>query len=118
MDIPIFIDCLFGGFPWKKSHLYQNEAPIYQLDKIRTPTHIITGENDVRVPASQSYMFERALYYQDIPVKLLVFPNEGHSLNNNPWHGKIKVREELKWLQKYGNQSLSNTDISNMNEKL
>jgi hypothetical protein len=23
-------------------------------------------------------------------------------LDENPWHGKIKVREELKWLQKYG----------------
>jgi dipeptidyl aminopeptidase/acylaminoacyl peptidase len=33
---------------------------------------------------------------------LLIFPGEGHSLSKNPWHGKIKVREELKWLQKYG----------------
>ncbi|CAF1058517.1 unnamed protein product [Adineta steineri] len=31
--------------------------------------------------------------------------NIGHALINNPWHGKIKVREELKWLKKYGNQS-------------
>ena len=23
-------------------------------------------------------------------------------LDKNPWHGKIKVREELKWLEKYG----------------
>jgi len=27
---------------------------------------------------------------------------EGHGLGNNPWHGRIKVREELKWLEKYG----------------
>ena len=37
-----------------------------------------------------------------IPSALLIFPGEGHSLDKNPWHGKIKVREELKWLQKYG----------------
>ena len=24
------------------------------------------------------------------------------SCDKNPWHGKIKVREELKWLEKYG----------------
>ena len=33
---------------------------------------------------------------------LLTFPGEGHSLEKNPWHGKIKVREELEWLAKYG----------------
>jgi hypothetical protein len=33
---------------------------------------------------------------------LLIFPGEGHDLDKNPWHGKIKVREELKWLEKYG----------------
>jgi len=25
-----------------------------------------------------------------------------HGLDKNPWRGKIKVREELKWLEKYG----------------
>ena len=32
---------------------------------------------------------------------LLIFPGEGHSLGKNPLHGEIKVREELKWLEKY-----------------
>jgi hypothetical protein len=30
-----------------------------------------------------------------------VFPGEGHSLDKNPWHGYIKLREELNWLEKY-----------------
>jgi dipeptidyl aminopeptidase/acylaminoacyl peptidase len=47
---------------------------------------------------------ERGLYYQGVPVQLVTFPNEGHDLTINPWHGKIKVREELKWLKKYGNK--------------
>jgi hypothetical protein len=38
----------------------------------------------------------------DIGVAALIFPGEGHSLAKNPWHGKIKVREEPIWLQKYG----------------
>jgi dipeptidyl aminopeptidase/acylaminoacyl peptidase len=50
-------------------------------------------------------MMERGLYYRGVPVRLITFPNEGHSLGIDPWHGKIKIREELKWLQKYGNQS-------------
>ncbi|CAF1340683.1 unnamed protein product [Rotaria sp. Silwood1] len=104
MDIPIFLTYLFGGYPWEVPHIYQNESPLYQLDRVHTPTLITTGENDINVPASQSYIFERGLYYLGVPVKLIIFPNEGHELAINPWHGKIKVREELKWLKKYGHQ--------------
>ncbi|CAF1277647.1 unnamed protein product [Rotaria sp. Silwood1] len=117
MDLPVLIRYLFGGYPWEVPHVYQNEAPIYQLNKIRTPTHIITGEDDIRVPASQSYILERGLHYLGIPVKLLTFPKEGHTLSNNPWYRKIKAREELKWLQKYGNQSMNYNELSNNSDK-
>ncbi|CAF1003011.1 unnamed protein product [Adineta steineri] len=104
MNLPALLTYLMGGFPWEVPHIYQSESPMYQLDRVRTPTLITTGENDVRVSTSQSYMLERGLYYRGVPVKLITFPNEGHALTNNPWHGKAKVREELKWLKKYGNQ--------------
>ncbi|CAF1058405.1 unnamed protein product [Adineta steineri] len=104
MNLPALLTYLMGGFPWEVPHIYQSESPMYQLDRVRTPTLITTGENDSRVPKSQSYMLERGLYYRGVPVKLITFPNEGHALTNNPWHGKIKVREELKWLKKHGNQ--------------
>lgn len=106
MDIPILIDDLFGGFPWEVPDTYQHESPIYYLNNIRTPTHIVTAENDLRVPADQSFILERGLNYLDVPVQLLLFPNEQHVFNKNPWHGKIKLREELKWLRKYGHLHL------------
>ncbi|CAF3877373.1 unnamed protein product [Rotaria sp. Silwood1] len=105
-DISTFIPSLFGGYPWEVPQNYQSESPIYHLSRVRTPTHIITGEKDVQVDSSQSFILERGLHYLGIPVQLLVFPNEGHALNKNPWYGKLKVREELKWLHKYGNGSL------------
>ena len=92
----------FAGFPWNASSVYQNESPIYRLDRVRTPTLIVTGADDELVRADQSYMLERALHYLGVPSQLLVFPKTGHQLENNPWHGKIKVREELKWLERYG----------------
>jgi dipeptidyl aminopeptidase/acylaminoacyl peptidase len=101
MDLPLLVSYLHGGFPWLVPGIYQHESPIYNLDKVRTPTLIVTGDKDVRVKSEQSYIFERALHYRGIPAQLLIFPNEGHEFDNNPWHGKIKVREELKWLQKY-----------------
>ena len=42
-----------------------------------------------------------ALHVLGVPSSLLIFPDEGHELSENPWHGKIKVREEANWLEKY-----------------
>ena len=91
-----------GGRPWEAPQRYHDEAAIFQIDKVRTPTHMVAGADDIRVAVLEDYLLEHALYALGVPNKLLIFPGEGHSLGKNPWHGKIKVREELKWLQKYG----------------
>jgi dipeptidyl aminopeptidase/acylaminoacyl peptidase len=102
-DDTTFDDAYFlGGRPWEVQQRYHDEAAIFQIDKVRTPTHMVAGADDIRVAVLEDYLLEHALYSLGIPNALLVFPGEGHSLDKNPWHGKIKVREELKWLQKYG----------------
>jgi len=102
-DDTTFDDAYFlGGRPWEAPKRYQDEAAIYQFDKVTAPTHIVGGEDDVRVAVEENYLLDEALFSRGIPEELLIFPGEGHSLSKNPWHGKIKVREELKWLQKYG----------------
>ena len=104
MDMPLFMEGLLGGFAWEIPERYQKESAIYHLGNVRTPLHLCTGENDIRVPVAQSYLLERGLHYLGVPVQLLLFPKQGHSLRSNPWHPKIKAREELKWLAKYGHQ--------------
>jgi dipeptidyl aminopeptidase/acylaminoacyl peptidase len=47
---------------------------------------------------------ERALQHLGVPHTFLVFPGEGHSLAKNPWHGYIKVRDELQWLETWDHQ--------------
>jgi dipeptidyl aminopeptidase/acylaminoacyl peptidase len=102
-DDTTFDDAYFlGGRPWEAQQRYHDEAAIFQIDKVRTPTHMVAGADDIRVAVLEDYLLEHALYSLGIPNALLIFPGEGHSLAKNPWHGKIKVREELKWLQKYG----------------
>ena len=91
-----------GGLPWEVPQRYQDEAAIFQIEKVRTPTLIVAGSDDIRVAVAEAYLLDRALHNLGLPSELLIFPGEGHDLANNPWHGKIKVREELKWLQKYG----------------
>ena len=102
-DDTTFDDAYFlGGRPWEAQQRYHDEAAIFQIDKVRTPTHMVAGAADIRVAVLEDYLLEHALYSLGIPNKLLIFPGEGHGLGKNPWHGKIKVREELKWLQKFG----------------
>ena len=102
-DDTTFDDAYFlGGRPWEAQQRYHDEAAIFQIDKVKTPTHMVGGADDIRVAVLEDYLLEHALYSLGIPNALLIFPGEGHSLSKNPWHGKIKVREELKWLEKYG----------------
>ena len=93
---------VMGGAPWENPTRYQSEAAIFLIDKVRTPTHIVQGGDDIRVPVLENYLLDRALHHLNIPSSLVIFPGEGHSLGKNPWHGRIKVREELKWLAQYG----------------
>ncbi|CAF1145047.1 unnamed protein product [Adineta steineri] len=101
VDAPDFYKYWFNGLPWEIPRVYQNEAPIYQMDKVRTPTYICTGGTDERVPASQSYILKRALDSREIPAKLQIFSNEGHQFSS-PMSGFTKITEELLWLKKYG----------------
>ncbi|HUY82877.1 MAG TPA: prolyl oligopeptidase family serine peptidase [Acidobacteriaceae bacterium] len=90
-----------SGTPWEKPNLYQSEAALFQLNKVTTPTHIVGGAVDVRVSWFEQTLLERALQTLGVPHELLLFPGENHPLDKNPWHGYIKVRDELKWLNKY-----------------
>ena len=101
-DFSLYASYLVGGVPWETQANYIAESAIWQMGKVTTPTHIVVGSEDTSVPVFEAYLLERALQARGVPHSLLIFPGEGHSLGNNPWHGKIKLREELKWLEKYG----------------
>jgi dipeptidyl aminopeptidase/acylaminoacyl peptidase len=103
-NAPFAFAYVIGGVPWEAESTYSAEAPIWRIGKVTTPTHIVAGAEDTTVYVGEDYLLERALETQGIPTSLLIFPGEGHGLDNNPWHGKIKVREELKWLEKYGSK--------------
>ena len=90
-----------GGQPWENPQIYQSEAALFRFDKVKTPTHLVQGGADIRVSYLEGVTMERAFQQLGIPHSFLVFPGEGHGLAKNPWHGYIKLREELKWLETY-----------------
>ena len=101
-DDTTFDDAYFlGGRPWEARQRYHDEAALFQMDRVKTPTHMVGGSEDIRVAVLEDYLLDHALHSLGISGALLIFPGEGHGLGKNPWHGKIKVREELKWLEKY-----------------
>jgi dipeptidyl aminopeptidase/acylaminoacyl peptidase len=55
-------------------------SPIHKVDKIIAPLFIIQGDNDERVPLSESIQMYEILKKKGTPVKLLRYDDEGHGL--------------------------------------
>jgi dipeptidyl aminopeptidase/acylaminoacyl peptidase len=92
-----------GGTPWSNPALYQKWSSnefASALGKFKTPTLVIAGELDFRVPYTQSLEFFTALQRQGVPSKLVIFPDEGHWIlkpqNSELWYSTFQG-----WLAKY-----------------
>jgi dipeptidyl aminopeptidase/acylaminoacyl peptidase len=68
----------FGGMPWDNPETYQRWSPSLFVKEFRTPTLVIHGELDFRVPYGQGLQLFTALQLQKVPSRLIVFPDEGH----------------------------------------
>ncbi len=93
----------FGGTPWQKGApitLYLEQSPITHLASARTPTLLLVGEKDVRVPTAQSIEMFRALRASGVETTLLVFPGEPHGLRT-PKHRLYKINSEIAWFEKH-----------------
>ena len=91
------------GTPWSNPESYKKWAPVTyagELGKYKTPTLVIAGERDYRVPYTQSLEFFSALQRQGVPSKLVVFPDEGHWVLK-PQNSQFWYKTFLDWLATY-----------------
>jgi len=91
------------GTPWGAEENYKKWSPSTyagDLGKYKTPTLVIAGERDYRVPYTQSLEFFNALQRQDVPSKLVIFPDEGHWVLK-PQNSQLWYRTFLDWLAMY-----------------
>ena len=98
-----FMDWEFGGMPWSNPELYKKWSPseyATALGKYKTPTLVIGGELDYRVPYTQSLEFFTALQQQGVPSKLMIFPDEGHWILK-PQNSELWYKTFLDWLATY-----------------
>jgi dipeptidyl aminopeptidase/acylaminoacyl peptidase len=90
-----FTDWEFGGAPWsaKAKGQFAKWSPHLFADRIKTPTLVVTNEQDFRVPVDQGLQLFTALRRQGVPSEALVFPDEGHwvlkPLNSKRWHEAV-----------------------------
>jgi dipeptidyl aminopeptidase/acylaminoacyl peptidase len=91
------------GEPWTNPESYRKWAPAtYAADlaKYKTPTLVVAGERDFRVPYTQSLEFFNTLQRQGVPSKLVVFPDEGHWVLK-PQNSQFWYKTFLDWLGTY-----------------
>ena len=72
-----FVEKDLCGTPWISEH-YERWSPSAYAENYKTPTLVITGEQDFRVPYTQSLHFFTDLQVQKVPSRLVVFPGAGH----------------------------------------
>ena len=83
----------FGGAPWETAELHERWSPSNSVKDFKTPTLVIHGEQDYRVPFGQGLQLFTALQLQKVPSKLLLYPDEGHWI--------LKPQNTLLWYKTF-----------------
>jgi dipeptidyl aminopeptidase/acylaminoacyl peptidase len=93
----------FGGTPWEKDapvDAFWTNSPLKDVSRVKTPTMLIVGENDTRVPPAQSIEMYRGLVANHVPTRLYIVERETHQ-----WvelrHQVFKANAELEWFERY-----------------
>ena len=86
------------GTPWDSKN-YEKWSPSNFVRNFKTPTLVISGERDYRVPYTQSLHFYTDLQKMNVPSRLLIYSNAGHWPN---WYEMaLYYTAHLEWFQKY-----------------
>jgi dipeptidyl aminopeptidase/acylaminoacyl peptidase len=90
----------FGGAPWDRMEEYHKWSPSHYVKDFKTPTLVIHGEQDYRVPYNQGLELFTALQIQKVPSKLLLYPDEGHWVLK-PQNSLLWYKTFVEWLDSW-----------------
>ena len=89
-----------GGTPWDVPAEYERWNPLNHVAKWKTPTLIVIGDKDYRIPYPQGIAAFTALQRRGVPSRLLRFPDENHWVlkpkNSIQWYGEV-----FSWLDRW-----------------
>lgn len=90
----------YGGPPWTHRETYDKWSPERFVKNWKTPTLVIHGSKDYRLPETEGFSAFTALQRLGVPSQFLWFPDENHwvlkPLNGLVWHENV-----LAWLDRW-----------------
>jgi dipeptidyl aminopeptidase/acylaminoacyl peptidase len=91
----------FGGIPSKETiPLYNARSVMTFIDNVQTPTLILHGGSDERVPTGQAYELFRGLKDRGKTTELVFYPREGHGIAEY-YHLRDRLTRINAWVTRY-----------------
>ena len=89
-----------GAFPWSDLEKVDKQTAQRFAANFKTPTIVLHGEKDFRVPVTQGLEYYNTLRQKGVPTRLVYFPDENHWILK-PQNAKLWHKEVFGWLDKY-----------------
>ncbi|MCI0459616.1 MAG: S9 family peptidase [Gemmataceae bacterium] len=89
-----------GAFPWENLEQVDKQSPQRFAGKFKTPTLVLHGEKDFRVPVTQGFEYYNTLRLKGVPTRLVYFPDENHWIQR-PQNSRLWYREFFAWLDRF-----------------
>ncbi len=89
-----------GAFHWDDEKRVLAQSPHHYVKAAKTPTLVIHGELDYRVPGTQGLQYYNTLKAKGVPARLVYFPDENHWILK-PQNSRLWYREFFDWVKRY-----------------
>jgi len=100
-DIPGVVDYWFPMKPWEDPDHYMKRSPISLVGNVKTPTMLLTGEQDYRTPMSESEQYYQALKMRNVPASLVRIQEASHGIAAKPSNLLAKVGYITSWFEEH-----------------
>lgn len=100
-NINIYYKYWFPGAPWDNLKHYMKRSPISYVANVKTPTMLLTGEQDFRTPIAESEQFYAGLKLNKVESMLVRIPGASHGIAARPSNLITKVNAITAWFEKY-----------------
>ena len=98
---PSSVNNWFPGFPWDNAENYAKRSLLSVVKNVKTPTLVMTGEEDFRTPMSESEQYYKALKMLGVESVLVRVPEEPHGIRRRPSHEASKITTLEGWFAKF-----------------
>jgi dipeptidyl aminopeptidase/acylaminoacyl peptidase len=97
---PTFLEEYFRDVAYRRAEAYRSHSPVEHVTGAKTPTLVLHGEGDARVPVSQGYEMYYGLRQSGVEVEMVVYPREGHSFREIH-HQVDMIRRIVDWFERH-----------------